>query len=467
MTEPTSAPTVPLKHRLFEDLAGLETFNLFSLVLSSLVFSLAKLTVYAADASYFILYSVGALAISQSAVIVLLAISGMVLKRAQLGKLQVGAAVGLILGCNILGTFLFEAILRSWNQEPLAQSLFQRAISLSFATFTYLGLGWITHLLSGNLKQVNSAKELLISLSKQQLILTGEIREARTFATREVSLEIQSTRGSLDSFIELNHPSETVAIQINQLQETLDEVESRIGRVVHRFPSSTKTPRAFSQIRYSVWNVLAASTKPNNALPIVISVVAFFGFSSWLSYFMAAIKAFCWGAFLSAASYVIFRGYEKYLVPRLSAKPLLLRILIYELIVLTYLFFWLFILGFFAGDNSGAYGAALAYAVIPFIFFNCGALMGGVITSSQEHRENLTKQAHALRKEMTELVQIRTDEDRIWKSLFAGDIAISPTTASVILRDAILSKENERVVQAIPNVTALWKSVLAKLPKVS
>ena len=83
---------------------------------------------------------------------------------------------------------------------------------------------------------------------------------------------------------------------------------------------------------------------------------------------------------------------------------------------------------------------------------------------SQEHREKLTEQASLLRKDLSDLEQVRRDEDKVWKSLFLGDIALSPTTASVILRDAVLTKDHDRVVAAIPNVNALWKSVLSKLP---
>jgi hypothetical protein len=83
---------------------------------------------------------------------------------------------------------------------------------------------------------------------------------------------------------------------------------------------------------------------------------------------------------------------------------------------------------------------------------------------SQERRDNLTTNASTLRKVMAELEQIRSKEDKVWKSLFVGDIALSPTTASVILRDATLSKDHDRVVAAIPNVNALWTSVLLKLP---
>jgi hypothetical protein len=65
---------------------------------------------------------------------------------------------------------------------------------------------------------------------------------------------------------------------------------------------------------------------------------------------------------------------------------------------------------------------------------------------------------------MADLEKIRSDEDKVWKSLFVGDIALSPTTASVILRDATLTKDYDRVVAAIPNVNALWNIVLSKLP---
>jgi hypothetical protein len=183
-----------------------------------------------------------------------------------------------------------------------------------------------------------------------------------------------------------------------------------------------------------------------------------------LSYFLDEASAFFWGTILSTSSFVIFWAYEKYVVTKVLSLPVYVRVLIYEATVLSYLFFWLVILGFFAGDNSDAYGAALAYAAIPFVFFNGGAVLGGIVTLSQERRESLTAQAGTLRKDMADLEKIRSEEDKIWKSLFVGDIALSPTTASVILRDATLTKDDDRVVAAIPNVNTLWKSVLSKLP---
>ena len=467
MTQLTDAPASPKKRRLIQNIAGPATFNLAALSLSSLVFSLGKLTVYAADQSQFIVYSLGALAISQCLVVVVLAIVGRLLSRASIGKLFPVLVVAAILLMNILGTFLFEVILRNWNLEPIPQSLLQRAISLMFTTFIFLGFGWVSAAMESNFRQVNIGKELLKTLSKQQLELSLTIKDARTFAIREVSLEIQSTRGTLENFVVTNPHHQEIDTQISQLNETLNEVESRIGKISNSFPDLGRMQKISPKSNSTLTSVFDASTKQNDVLPGLISIFAFFGFSSWLSYFLADAYALFWGITLSISSFVIFWAYEKYVVTKATSLPVFIRILIYEAIVIAYLFFWLLVLGYFAGDNSGSYSAALAYAAIPFIFFNGGAVLSGIVTLSQEHRENLTAKAATLRVDMADLEQIRSDEDKVWKSLFVGDIALSPTTASVILRDATLTKDQERVAVAIPNVNALWKSVLEKLPAIA
>lgn len=467
MTELTTTPLSQGSKRLFQSLVGPPTFDLVSLSLAGLVFSLGRLTVYAADKSEFIVYIACAVAISQSLVTVLLFILGRTILLVASEKLWLILTVALILLANVFGTILFEAILKSWNFEPIAQSIFQRAISLLFTTFIYLGFGLVRKVLDGNFMQVNLAKGLIENLSSQQLELTQEIRDSRTYSIREISLEIQSTIGTLDNFATTESPNQDLAREIDELQIMLKDIEVQSNQIANRFPGTVRMPKIFSKVKYSAAVIISASTKPNKALPIVISVVGFFGFSSWLSFFMDELHAAFWGTVLSALSYAIFFAHQKYVVTKLQAKSLFLRILVFEILVTTYLFLWLLILGFFAGDNSASYGAALAYVAIPFIFFNGGAVLGGVIISSQEQREQLTKQASSLRKDLAELEQIRNSEDKVWKSLFAGDIALSPTTASVILRDATMTKEHNLVAVAVKNANVLWNSVLVKISNVN
>ena len=464
MTQLTFVAISPNARKLLQDLVGPATLNVFSLSLAALVFSLGRLTVYAADQSQYLVYSLSALAISQTLVVITLLIIGKFLFRAPARKLLSAFVVTAILVVNSLGAILFELILRNWNLEPIPQSLFQRAISLSFTTFIYLGIGWVAAALDMNFKQVKLGKELLTSLSKQQLELSLKIRDARTFAIREISLEIQSTRGSLENFAATSDHNPELDVRINQLQNTLNEVQNRVGNISSLFPVTVRAPKVSVKSNYSIISVINASTKKNEALPGLISAFAFFGFSSWLSYFLDDAFALFWGTILSISSFVIFWAYEKYVVAKVLTQPVSVRVLIYESIVIFYLYFWLIILGFFAGDNASAYGAALAYAAIPFVFFNGGAVLGGIVTLSQERRDNLTAQAATLRKDMADLVKIRSDEEKVWKSLFVGDIALSPTTASVILRDATLTKDLDRVMAAIPKVNTLWMAVLSKLP---
>lgn len=467
MPEPTATWIRPGLRTLFENLVGPHTFNLVSLSLASLVFSLGRLTVYAADKSEFFIYSACAIAISQSLVIVSLASLGKVLFRIPWTKLQAPFAVTGILLVNIFGTIVFETILRSWNFDPIPQSWFQRLISLLFTTFVYLGFGRVLMVLNGNLLQVNLAKGLLADLSKQQIELTQEIRESRTFSMREISLEIQSTLGILDNYSTSNSTDPNLVSEIDTAQNVLKLTEVEISNIKNRFPGPARMPRIYSNVRYSPSSIISASAKPNRALPVVIAVIAFFGFCSWLSYFMVAPYATFWGCTLSLLSFGIFSGYEKFIASKLVAKSVLIRIAAFELLVVTYLFFWLLILGYFAGDNSTSYGAALVYAAIPFVFFNGGVVLGGFITSSQEQREQLTAQAITLRRDLAELEKIRVTEDKVWKSLFAGDISLSPTTANVGLRDATNTKDDDLVVSVMSNVNAAWKSVLVKLSSVT
>jgi len=467
VTEVTASWIRPEVRALFQNLVGPHTFNLISLILASLVFSLGRLTVYAADNSEFFVYSLSAIAISQVLVIVLLSVLGKIVFRISWTKLQTPLAVTSILLVNILGTRTFETILESWNLEPIPQSWFQRVISLLFTTFIYLGFGRVLMVLSRNLLQVDLAKELLAGLSKQQVELTQEIRESRTFSMREISLEIQSTLGTLDNYSASNSPDQNLAREIDSTQNILKATDIQINEIKNRFPGSVRIPRINSKVRYSPSSIISASTKPNEALSAVIAVVAFFGFCSWLSYFMVASHAAFWGSSLSLISFGIFFGYERFVAPKLISKSVVVRIVAFELLVVTYLFFWLLILGFFAGDNSASYGAALAYAAIPFVFFNGGAVLGGFISSSQEQREQLTEQATTLRRNLAELEQIRNTEDKVWKSLFAGDISLSPTTANVLLRDATKTKDHELVASVMANVNTAWKSVLVKLSSVT
>ena len=452
---------------LIHQLSGYQTFQILTLSLASLIFSLGKITVYIAGSRDIFVYSAAAIAISQTVVVVTLSILGKRIVRTPEVNLRFSQVVLVILFMSFVGSLLFEAILFSWNLEPIEQSLFQRAISLMFATSMYLGFGWLAFVLSENFRDVKMAQELLANLSKKQFETTRVIRDARTYAVREISLEIEATRGSLENFVTTNSPTTDIVFEISKLQDTVNEVEIRISQISSRYPGSNRMPRIFSRAKYSLATIITAGIKQNNLFPGLISVVAFFGFSSWLSYFLEDVYAAGLAILLSFISFGIFWGYEKSVIPIFNTFPVWVRVFVYETFILIYLVLWLGIFGFFAGDNTESYGAAFVYAVIPFIFFNVGTFVSGIIVSSQEHRERLTVQAVALRNDLSELDFIRSDEDKIWKSLFSGDIALSPTTASVILRDATLSKDLDRIARAIPNVTKLWSKVLFNLPALS
>jgi hypothetical protein len=62
-----------------------------------------------------------------------------------------------------------------------------------------------------------------------------------------------------------------------------------------------------------------------------------------------------------------------------------------------------------------------------------------------------------------ELEATRNLEEDIWKSLFAGDIVNSPTTASVMLNDLSVAGDTQKISEALPGILAIWNSVETKL----
>jgi hypothetical protein len=440
---------------------------LFALILASFVFSLGRLTVYAATEAKLLTYSAGAVAISEIAVIVSLSILGKYILQNSVENFWLVLTVFAIGLTHIVGTILFEAILKSWHLEPIHQSLFQRVVSLAFTLFVYLGLGWGLHALTKNRKEVGLAREILAVLFNNQIELNREIRDARTYAIREVSLEIQSSLGTIESYKAAGVVDHDLEKSLNHLQDLLQKIQGRVNSIAGQFPSPVGRQQGFPKFRYSSGTVFSTGIGPNQIFPGLVAIVSFFGFCSWLSYFLTSLHAAFWGVTLSVISFGIFFGYNKFIASKLVTKALVVRVLVFETLIIFYLFFWLLILGFFAGANYESYGGALAYAVIPFLFFNSGVVMSGFIFSSQEQRAQLTEHAVLLKMELVDLEIVRKNEDKVWKSLFTGDISVSPTTASVILRDATLSNDQNRVVLTLIKVSELWNSLLVTITNVT
>jgi hypothetical protein len=209
--------------------------------------------------------------------------------------------------------------------------------------------------------------------------------------------------------------------------------------------------------------ILDGVKKENSYLPISMAAISLFGLISWLGYFVDTRSIVLWGSVLSLIGYAVFWIYIKLVAPKLLRLSLVFRVICFELLLITYLFFWLLLLGFIAGDSSGSYSTALVNAIIPFLLFNGASVTGGILHSTQIHRAELQMQALELRISLKELEALRAFEENIWKSLFAGDIGHSPTTASVMLKDLTVTGNGQKLSEVLSSASAIWKSVETKL----
>jgi hypothetical protein len=125
--------------------------------------------------------------------------------------------------------------------------------------------------------------------------------------------------------------------------------------------------------------------------------------------------------------------------------------------VLVYVLLWTLTIGFVAGDVQVGYNLAIASALIPFALLNVAAFGIGLIASSQKYRAALAVLAESLSQELISLEKIRNKEVDSFRSIFGGELQHSPTSASVIMREAASNGDYQHQVVAIEKATEIWK----------
>ena len=252
-------------------------------------------------------------------------------------------------------------------------------------------------------------------------------------------------------------------MNFESLKLSLSKIEESVRYKTKALPNRASGLRQISGKYNSLSFMIDNVKRENSYLPIAMAVISLFGLGTWLGYFVDTRSVFFWGSALSLIGYAIFWIYIKLVAPKLLRLSLVFRVICFELLLITYLFFWLLLLGFIAGDSSSSYSTALVNAIIPFLLFNGASVTGGILHSTQIHRAELQMQALELRISLKELEALRALEENIWKSLFAGDIGHSPTTASVMLQDLTVTGNGQKLSEVLSSVIAIWKSVETKL----
>lgn len=451
---------------LASQISGPRAFSVTSLILATTFVTLNRISVIAFEVSDPLIYVASAVILSQMIAFVVLIFAGKGILQVTNLAVRTTLVITAYFVATILANEIIKLLFQSWNIDQISPPTWQIMLNLIFTTLIFLGFSWVGHFISGNLYQVTTAREIVDELFRERQRLIQIINDGRNFAGRELSLEVEASRAAIELCESKYEIAESDLLNFESLNLSLSKIEESVRDKTKALPNRASGLRHRSGKYNSLSFMIDNVKRENSYLPIAMAVISLFGLGTWLGYFVDTRSVLLWGSALSLIGYVGFWMYLKLLAPKLLRFAVVFRVIFFELFLISYLFFWLLLLGFIAGDNSTSYSVALVNAIIPFLLFNGASVIGGILNSTQIYRSELLTKASELRISLMELETLRAHEADSWKSLFAGDIAYSPTTASVMLQDLIVTQNELKVHETLLAVVAIWKTVESKLPVV-
>jgi len=451
---------------LASQISGPRAFSVTSLILATTFVTLNRISVIAFEVSDLLIYVASAVILSQMIAFVVLIFAGKGILQVTNLAVRTTLVITAYFVATILANEIIKLLFQSWNIDQISPPTWQIMLNIIFTTLIFLGFSWVGHFISGNLYQVTTAREIVDELFRERQRLIQIINDGRNFAGRELSLEVEASRAAIELCESKYEIAESDLLNFASLNLSLSKIEESVRDKTKALPNRASGLRQISGKYNSLSFMIDNVKRENSYLPISMAVISLFGLGTWLGYFVDTRSVLLWGSALSLIGYVGFWMYLKLLAPKLLRFAVVFRVIFFELFLIFYLFFWLLLLGFIAGDNSTSYSVALVNAIIPFLLFNGASVIGGILNSTQIYRTELLTKASELRISLMELETLRAHEADSWKSLFAGDIAYSPTTASVMLQDLIVTQNELKVHETLLAVVAIWKTVESKLPVV-
>ena len=456
----TNTKDVPWPAAVIEKLSGPHIFDFSAIFLASIVVTLARFIAYSQSPREDLGYVLGAIVVSQLFAAGFLIGSRTFLIRISKPRDRADFVIATSLFSNVIWWVAMDAVFAHWQLTQSEYSQWKILSGLIFSSFTVIGFSLGINLIYENIELEKQANEEVNMLQIAIVKLIRNINDSRTFLTRELALEVQSSHESLETMLETSTFNEEDDARVLELSDALNAVTVFNRDVVQRYPARSKSPESIPKIIYNARYIIASGTQRNKLLPIALGIVSIFGLSGWFKYSLENIEIFARVVLLSSLGFILFWVYEQLVMPLLMNFAPWFRVITFEFAVLIYLSVWILTIGYVSGDEQIGYRLAIASALIPFALLNVAAFGSGLIVSSQKYRVALAALAESLSQELLKLEKIKNTESESFRSIFGGNLELSPTSASLILQEATRNGEQHQIA-AIKKATEIWELTLS------
>ena len=440
-------------------IAGDQAFNVYSLIFVSSIATIGTLSFYASyDATKFLI-NIAILGASQLGALSPIFVIAPIAKKIESNANRFAVIIATFIFANVLRSIFVDILFVKWGVESEHHLAFRLYSNVIFVTLMYIILAWVADFIFENFVAFRKQESLAEELQRELFGVVSEISEARTFGSRELMIEIATLNSALESLPpELGSEPQTQQF-IDQINEAMERVGLRARQLERSFPNRNFTPEISPSVKLSASKVISAGTYFRPYSPKLMGGLSFIALVGWLNYFIDRATALSWAAYLGAYSAIVYWLFARFLVPIMRRFKPAIRLVIYELSLVPFTFFWLALLGYYVGDNSTTYVIAATNSISVFVFANLATFVSGALDTVRENRRELDDSIARLQAEVDSIRKIKQREERVWRALFTSDIAKSPTMATVQIREAISDLDQDGFEKIQPAVLAVWRTM--------
>ena len=440
-------------------IAGDQAFNTYALIAVSTIATIGTLSIYVGYNPTNFPTILAILVIAQVGALSPIFVIAPLAKRIESNGNRFAVVITTFILANVIRSILLDLLLVKWGFDSESKLAFRLYSNVVFLTILYVILAWISDFINENFAALSERQSLAADLTTKFYGVAQVISEARNYGSRELMIEV----GALNSALEVVPPefaSETQTKRfIKQLSEVTQSVVLKLQLLERSYPNQKSVLAIAVPVKFSTSKVLSAATYSTPYPPRLMGGLSFIALSGWLGYFIDRATALQWAAYLGVYGFIIYWLYSKLLVPFMRRFKPVTRFAIYEVSLVPFTFFWLALLGYYAGDDSTTYGIAATNSISVFVFANLATFISGALIVASENRIELENTVSTLQLEVNKIEAVKQREDLIWRELFASDISKSPTTATVQIRETISGLDKQAFENVQEGVLATWHNV--------
>ncbi len=326
----------------------------------------------------------------------------------------------------------------------------------------FFGPAWILNTREKTRLRISELQSEVEKLRSELSELSLQYSEQRSFAERELAIEVATTKQVIETLISTHDSRITVTVLIEKISNQVNQLGQLIRTLSKAY--STRPPSIapeFSDV--SMMSIVDWLTTKYGISPLAASTMG-----SYLSfrYFITSgesstILAQAFWVFTSI--FCLLYLYRHQVIPVTKNFSRIVRLVIFQIVAVLVASTWAWLTILFDSQVTQQGSIFAVGAFTSWVVINVASIIVGVQNEYFSYVREIESGIVDFHSVINELRSLMQRENMAWKKMFARDIGRTPTAATVMLRNFSETPAAIDAEQVLERVSEIWELVLVEL----